>query len=268
MQKIWRAILLACTFSAAIVSSQATAENTAVERAMRRGTTMFWYDRVAWVSTDDMLANLPSDRHTEIGGWIVTPLADGWHIYYHGKGADADTIIYEADVSGNSVTNRNIYPRSSSHSLPASAATLAKALSVARQEMAKHTDWSPCVARPFNTIVLPPDADGTISVYFLTPQTIMNSFPFGGHYQVVISAMGKVVSARRFTNICIALTKERSSTGAAPEGMYLTHLLDPYPNEIHVFEQYPVGVPLYVGIAADKSVWKVQNGQISSVKTP
>jgi hypothetical protein len=47
--------------------------------------------------------------------------------------------------------------------------------------------------------------------------------------------------------------------------LFLTHSLDHQPTEIHVFEQYYVGVPVIVGVIDPRSFWKVENGTIQDV---
>ena len=264
MRKWWSILFVGCAWTMGAAPASVLAGNDAIEGAMHRGITMFWYDRAAWVTSDDLVANLHAERRSEIGGWVVTPSSNGWHVDYFGRESMADSVIYEADVVGNSVTNRKIHPKGSLQKLPAPALKLAMALQSARVELAKHSDWGPCVRANFNTIVLPADNDGNISVYFLTPQTVTDSFPFGGHYKVVISSANAVVSARKFSNSCITLAKPRATAGKTPEAMFLTHLLDPSPTEIHVFEQFPIGMPLYVGIATPRSIWKVENGKITA----
>lgn len=236
----------------------------AVQRAMKRGTTMFWFDRAAWVSSDDLASRLSAERLSEIGGWIVTPFERGYHVDYFGKGQAEQQVIYSTDVDGRTLSQQMIYPASGGPVLKGTAAQMAHALSLARDELAKRTDWQPCTPANFNTIVLPPDDDGTVSVYFLTPQTESDSFPFGGHYEIDIATDGHVTSARAFTRACITVKKE-AQAGSKPAALFLTHILDPQPTEIHVFEQFGTGVPLYVGIAAPRSVWKIENGQVGQV---
>ncbi len=158
-----------------------------------------------------------------------------------------------------------LYPKGGGPLLSGLALRMAHALVAARAEMDKHTDWHSCASAPFNTIVLPPENDNTIPVYFLTPQTENGRFPFGGHYEVDVGADGQVVSARPFTRACITLTKGDEKPDSKPVAMAITHILDPRPTEVHVFEQVSLGVPLYVGIVDPRSTWKVESGQIAPV---
>lgn len=254
-------------FAIALSPSLAHAESAA-DRAARVGTTMFWLDRAAWVASDDIVTRLPKERGPEVGGWIVVAAANGYHVYFHGKGAAADSIIYEADVLGNQVSNAVVRAKADPPALPAQAAAMAKAVRLAWQELALHPDWTPCADAHFNTIAMPPDADGSVSVYFLTPQTMTGSFPFGGHFEIVVSAAGQVVSSRRFTNSCLTLSKGPNPADVKGAGMYMTHLLDAQPTEIHVFQQFATGLPVFVAIQSTKAIWKVEDGVISLEQAP
>lgn len=237
---------------------------TALQRAMDRGRTMYLYDRAAWVATDDMLSRLPQNRQPEVGGWIVTGSAPAFRVDYFGKNAAADRVVYSAEVNGEAVSNRTVYPVNSEPALKEPALIMARALHAAWAEMARHPTWKPCDNARFNTIVLPPETDGTVSVYFLTPQTQADSFPFGGHYEVDIARDGRTVFTRAFTRSCITIDKQPPSNGAVPAGLSITHVLDPQPTEIHVFEQYYVGVPVYVATTDGHSLWKVERGKIEA----
>lgn len=261
--------LLSILVSAAILlaahSPSRAAQDASIQRAIERGKTMYLYDRAAWVTTDDLGTRLPQNRLTEIGGWVVTSSASGLHVDYFGKDSAADRVIYSADVNGKTVSNATVYPAGAGPMLQELALRMARALRAAWTEVGRRSDWRPCTNAHFNTIVLPPEPDGTIPVYFLTPQTEAESFPFGGHYEVDITVDGRTAATRAFTRSCITMTKPSPGTGPAPALMFLTHLLDPHPTEIHVFQQYYVGVPLVVGIPDPRSFWKVEGGTVEDV---
>jgi hypothetical protein len=267
----WLLTLLALLMFAATSGSLAAAQGSpdaapglSLQRAVERGKAMYLYDRAAWVTSDDLIARLPIERAPEIGGWVVSPTVNGVHVDYFGKDGNADRAVYAADVNGGTVINATIYPIKAEPLLKEPALQMAHALRAAWVEMGHHSGWQPCTNARFNTIVLPPERDGTVPVYFLTPQTQTGSFPFGGHYEVDIAADGGAIYSRAFTRSCIMMTKPPLSGGATPAALFLTHLLDPHPTEVHVFEQYYVGVPVFVG-TGPKSVWKVEDGRVDDV---
>lgn len=222
---------------------------------------MYLFDRAAWMTSDDLRTRLPESRHGEIGGWIVTPSATGLRIEYFGKEATADRIIYSADLAGTTLSNAKVYPAVDAPPLQEPALRMARALRAAKEEMGRNPDWQPCTSGPFNTIVLPPERDGTVPVYFLTPQIQINSVPFGGHYEVDIGPDGRTAFKRAFAKSCITMTQPPFRVGQSPAMLFLTHTLDPHPTEIHVFQQFYVGVPLVVG-TGPRTIWKVENGAV------
>lgn len=220
--------------------------NPSLRQVLDRGRALYIFDRAAWVTSDELIARLPNDRHAEVGGWVVTPGANAIHIDYFGKAAAADRVIFAADVSSHGISNQIVYPAASAPLLTEPAGTMAKALRAAWSELGRHPDWKPCTNAPFNTVVLPPSKDGIVPVYFLTPQTQTRSYPFGGHYEVDIARNGEIGSTRAFTQSCITITRPPESEGASSAAVFITHLLDPHPTEIHLFEQYCLGVPIFV----------------------
>jgi hypothetical protein len=263
MVRVVRALAAVALFATTQVSFGA-AQGNSLESAIDRGEAMYLYDRAAWVSSDDAVARLPAERQVEVGGWVVTPAANGLHVDYFGKGQAADRVVYAVDLNGETLSNATVYPVAAEPTLKEPALQMAHALRAAWSEMDRHSDWHPCTNARFNTIVLPPGKDRTTPVYFLTPQTETGSFPLGGHYEVDIAADGKVAFTRAFTHGCITLTKAPQDDGARSVALMVTHLLDPHPTEIHVFEQYYVGLPVFV-MTGPKSVWKVEGGRIEDV---
>lgn len=251
----------ACLLLAALLGGATAIDTTAIEHAERRGLALARYDRAAWVSTDDLMSRLPAERRPEVGGWIVTPAPGGLHVDYVGKGAAAERVVYAADFDGRAIVHAVVHPRSDEPPLSEPAVRMIRALGHARAEIARHADWRPCTPAPFNPVVLPPEADGTVPVYFLTAQTERGAFPFGGHYEVDVAPDGHVAAARSFTKTCLTMSGSAHPPGVTPAGLAVTHLLDPQPTEIHVFEQLQAGLPVYVGTGAN-SIWKVENGRI------
>ncbi|MFL6759995.1 hypothetical protein [Sphingomonas sp.] len=251
--------------SAEAPQSAPAALQSPIQSAIDRGRTMYLYDGAAWVTSDDIVTRLPHERGPEVGGWIVTPVRDGFHVDYFGKNAAADHVVYAADVNGQTVSRAIVYAMTAEPMLKEPALHMARALRAAWVELSHHPDWRPCTNSHFNTIVLPPQLDGTIPVYFLTPQTEAGSFPFGGHYEIDIGADGRTKLARAFTRSCLNMTKPRMTADSSVAMMFLTHSMDAQPTEIHVLEQYYVGVPVVVGIIEPRSFWKVENGTIENV---
>lgn len=223
---------------------------------------MYLFDRAAWLTSDDLVSRLPKDRHAEIGGWVVTPTGGGVHVDYFGQDAASDRVVYSADVIQGVVRNPAVHRAAKAPTLSGPTLQMARAKQIAAAEMAGRKDWQPCANVRFNTVVLPPDKDGTVPVYFLTPQTKAGAYPFGGHYRIDISRHGKVTDSRTFTKSCLTLGKPPTSSGNRTAALVVTHNLDAQPTEIHVFQQLHVGVPLLVATGR-KTIWRVERGQIN-----
>jgi len=237
-------------------------QSAAVQRAMTRGQMMQVYDQAAWITTDDLLAKLPVPRRGEVGGWVVTPAVQGVHIDYVGKDAHAGQAVYSADVVDGKIAGSIVHPADALPALGDLPLRMVRALTTARAELARHDKWGMCANAMPNSIVLPPDATGTIAVYLMTPQVETGKIPFGGHYEIDVAADGSVKSARAFTNSCLTMSPQKDAKGDTV-GLFMTHLLDPQPTEIHVFEQIAAGMPVYVGTTSNELVWEVRDGKIT-----
>jgi hypothetical protein len=195
--------------------------------------------------------SLPREKMQAIRGWIVEPHGEALTVTYYGLDGTRPYAIYAADYAGDKVVDERV--PMTAEPLSAQGERMAGALDVARALQLKG-----CVDRPFNTVVLPPQADGVIPVYLLTPMLKIDAYPFGGHYEVDIGTDGKVAATRDFTRSCLVLEQPADATMA-----FITHLLDPHPTEIHVYLSLWMGKPLAVGTGKD-TAWMVEGARISS----
>jgi len=242
-------------FAAAPALAQISpADQAALDHARARGELIYWYDQAAWHGTDDMLAKA-RDIAGKIGGWIVDGPADATELIFYTRGADPKPLYLAQFKNGKLAESRKLGEADTAMLTPqrrrmiAAVTTARAALIEAKAQM--------CVDKPFNTVTLPPATpDGPIPVYFLTPQTEMKVIPLGAHYLFEVDVAGKAGPIRRFTNTCIALpTDTESPDGKSLEALFITHLLDPVPTEIHFFSAMAARRPIYVGIR--KQVWAV-----------
>ena len=54
----------------------------------------------------------------------------------------------------------------------------------------------------------------------------------------------------------------RDDQGRQPESLFITHLLDPLPTEIHVFMSTWTGFPVGVSTPDSDRVWMIENERI------
>jgi hypothetical protein len=141
---------------------------------------------------------------------------------------------------------------------------------ISARQVAAQQGKTPCGASTFNTVVLPPASPSdVVAVYLLTPQLKTGEYPAGGHYEVDVAADGSVAASRAFTRSCLTLGRPPPSPGMRPSAMFLTHLLDPTPTEIHVYLSLWSKETLFVGIQAPAlRVWEVNGSTISLAPTP
>jgi hypothetical protein len=235
------------------------AEQQAIREASTRGALLYAYDQAAWHGTDAMMAKLP-DARERVGGWIVDGPAEAPELVFFDRDKAAPHTLFVADFNdGKLVSSRVARPGEAELSAERRRLIAARAVGM---ETLQAKGFQRCSALQMNTVVLPPaEPGGPTYVYLLTPQPDLNTIPFGGHYRIAVGADGKAGEMRPFTNSCIAMPS-KPPAGSGATGMFITHLLDPVPTEIHVFSSLVAGVPVYVG-TRDGRVWAVRGTSIT-----
>jgi hypothetical protein len=116
-------------------------------------------------------------------------------------------------------------------------------------------------ASPYNAVVLPASLRGETGwlVYLLAATTDPNRKVLTGHLRVRVSADGTTVLA--VTALSKSCLLADAQPGLEPEGLILTHLLDPNPIETHVFTSLLYKLPLFV-VAGGKK-WMVVGDRIT-----
>lgn len=265
---MWGFAALALGMALAATPVFAAIEADALKHAAGRGRLLYAYDQAAWVSTDELLKALPDPHSAGVAGYVIEPTADGQlrAVYYRMDG-DVPLAVFTADVRGRTVTASRLLAASDDANLGPLAARQVKALVAAKAEAAKRKLWV-CAQDSFNAIALPPDApDGPIPVYLLTPQTKTGEYPFGGHYEIDIGADGRVAGARAFAKSCINISATNTPKGAKTVAVFITHLLDPTPTEIHVYLSLWMGETVFVS-TKPKGIWKVDGDRITPESLP
>lgn len=237
-----------------------SAEASAVSGAAARGRLIYAYDQAAWHGTDDLQAKMP-DYAAKVGGWIVDGPGDAPQLVFFDKDQADPHIVYVADFSGTTLKSSRVLGAADDRTLsPRRKAMIAarraaiEALAAAKKGM--------CKGPSYNTVVLPPAAEGQpILVYVMTPQTDLKAVPMGGHYRIEVTADGQAGTPRPFTNSCLEMPFE-DPKGSRPEALFITHLLDPTPTEIHVFSSLSTGLPIMVATTQNNRVWAVMGDRI------
>lgn len=243
-------------------AAQTAEEQVQLAWVVQRGRLLFEIDRAAWVSTDDLRERLPAGVLGTIRGWTVERDGDASiATYYAGEGEER-VAVYRSRVERNRVVSREVFAEGGRPPLTA----IQRRLADARGAIARFGE-RPCTNAPFNAAVIPPETpDGAIEVYALTAQTERATYPFGGHFRATLSASGELSGQRGFTRACFNAAMPPGRGGARPAGMFITHLLDPLPTEIHVFMSLWMGMPVFVGTG--ERVWSVEGDGIRLVERP
>jgi hypothetical protein len=237
-------------------------ERAATDLALARGKLIYAYDQAAWHGTDAMLAKLRQPEKL-VGGWIVDgPAAAPVLIFFDQDKADPHAV-YIAEFQGNKLaTDRLLDPTSPERSLSPERKAMIAALAKGKEAWRAAKPLF-CAKQSANSVVLPPERPGGPHlVYILTPQTEADAYPFGGHFRVEIGADGSVGASRGFTNSCLTMERPKGEAGGM---IFITHMLDPVPTEIHVFTSLAARVPVLVGTSPER-IWAVSGSGIVAEK--
>ncbi|MEG3146711.1 hypothetical protein U1839_18825 [Sphingomonas sp. RT2P30] len=252
-----------------IVASPAAAQRTIpsadLATVSARGQAIYDYDQAAWHTTDAMTEkHLPDAALRAIRGWVVEPQGDALRVSYFGLTDGRPYTIYLADYVHGAVSNERVPAADSDRALSPLALRLAAARVAA---VAAGETLLKCNDRAFNTVVLPPGPDGIIPVYLLSAQLVNDQYPMGGHHEIDIAADGRIVAQRDFTRSCLTVGDAAAPAGGKPVSIFVTHLLDPHPTEIHVFTSLTAHQPIFVG-TPDGALWTVAGARIDREDPP
>lgn len=260
---LWAA-LLAGAMSPAIAqdasADTAMAAPAEAPEAQRLGRQMYLYDQAAWHATDALAERFDLSAPGDLRGYLVVPLDNGnLSTVFYGEDESGLYEFARYEVAGSKVVGGGIVEATDKPRLAPMLQMMADAKAAAIDELMRQ-DWRFCSQSQANTLILPPDAQGRVAVYFLTSTTENGVYPFGGHYRVDIAADGSVAGARKFTNTCLNMQLQSGPEGETPVGLGVSHLLDDAPTEIHYFQSHYVPVQLYVII--EEGMWVIERGEL------
>lgn len=247
---------------AAQAQTMSDADMAGVQLALNRGQLLYAYDQAAWHGTDAMVEDARSQGKMDelsfkAGGWVIrTAEESSLEFVIFDKSLDSPKLLYVARLTeGGTKVIAHSFPIGEKSEPDAVTLRLIKAHRIALEAI-DGKEILRCSQKAFNIAVLPPEADGAIPVYLLTPQTQMEEVPFGGHTRLTVAADGTVGAAHPFTKTCLSLPS--ASTKNAPKALVVTQLLDPLPTEIDVFTMFAARLPLCIG-TPDGRIWSVES---------
>ena len=238
----------------------------AIALAEARGKLLYAYDQAAWHGTDDMVTKLP-DYRNRAGGWIVDGPADSPELVFFDRDEADPHALYVAHFRNNQLVSSHVLvPGEDSRLSPARKRMIAARHAATERFVADKPLI--CTAAQVNPVVLPPAAPGApILVYILSPQTEANVLPFGGNYRVDIAPNGTPGPLHPFAKSCLDLRTgdPADKGGGKTAALFVTHLLDPVPTEIHVFLSLAGHIPIAVGTTQNGASWMVDGTDIKRV---
>lgn len=232
--------------SPAVSIAPADAE-AGLRRAEALGERLLRLDRAAWVASDVLMAAQRGRGDARVRGWITDEHDDLIDVIFVD---DMPAALYRVTVDADG------QPTGPIDNAPA-ALTPAQAVAARSLATAKLAAPPSC-SGSYNPIVMPGDAPEETVVYMIPGSTDPASLPVGGAWRFDLRN-GEIVSRRSFTTSCIALENPEDA-----EAVYVTHVLDPLPTEIHVFWSLWSGKPTFVVTSA--GLWTIEQGKISAVK--
>lgn len=262
--RIYAALIALAALAGAAPAARPSAEDSVrIDAAASRGRLLFELDRAAWVTTDDMIRRFQGRKDMPIKGWVIEHAASGggYAVTYFGDGPAGPVAWYAGAVRDGKVLAGQVFAEGARPLLTPAQLRLKEAADVARA----FTGYRPCTPTRFNLAIVPPRSGSEpIEAYLLSAQVESNVYPVGGHYRLRIDG-GKVVSHRRFMNSCMNVdTRIKPKQGEAA-ALFLNHILDPVPTEIHVFVSMWMRKPLFV--MANQRVWAVEGPRIRGAQS-
>ncbi len=259
------AVLLACTSIPAVAEDAGEPAVTtpaelqpAVTAAEQTGRLLQRLDRAAWIATDEFGEDKQARKlRKSTRGWITEAIDTGTRVSFF-DASDPPTRIYTVDVqSSGAIDNAGIATDSKFTD---------EQLSLVRARQAAFKQPFLACSRDYNSVVY--REGDTIRVYLMPGTTKQNMYPAGGYHLFVYDSTGTTLKSQRsFTRGCIDLEAAPAgpSKDSRPAAMFVTHLLDPQPTEIHVFISLNAPVPLGVATTPNRMLWMLEQGRITAI---
>jgi hypothetical protein len=245
-------------------------KKAALAEAGTLGELIFFYDRAAWLATDAMLEDYGEAARDVIGGWVVTEYPEAKHrsdlrVAFINK-AEPPQVIWEGRVRKNRL--RQSGPLAAPRDLTAEEVSRRRAVNSAIADPA----LKPCkefLPMNFTVFAKPGDPDGNLYVYMLSATNKVGEAVFGRHFRFETTADGgTVIGSRGYTNSCIAVPMAQNlPKGATPLALTISHILDPLPQETHVFVSLSNDMPVMVIMSERQEVYAVDGKKIRAVKS-
>jgi hypothetical protein len=240
-----------------------TAEHRAqLEQAVTRGRMLALVDRAGYLSRRDMLTRVPNAAEAGIEGWIAEPEGNTMAVTYYAKQGDGYAAIYKAQVLGGRVVSPQVFPAGNRPLLTGAAARMA----AAGEKAETLNEQKPCNGPAFNRLVLPPEANGRVNVYRMSPRMAPDRLPGGGYFRVAIGPDGGIAEANDLAGTCTNLPLPPVAAGQRPRPLVVNARDALLPNELHVFLSLWTQRPVVVATGTEQvRLWAVNGTGIAEL---
>lgn len=227
------------------------------------GVRIYRHDRAAALATDALLAKRKYRNDKRVAGWLTEAREDAVLVsFVSGRNDEAPAILYQITV-----------PDADASRLKPEAFDPPKALSPSQHSalLARKTvlasQFEACTPS-YNTVVLPSSSgEPGWSVFLLPSSADAKRIPFGGAHRMEVSGDGtSITQSRKYTNSCIAFERSSKPRNADEALLFVSHLLDPAPTELHIWLNLMIGKPVMVMTTPNRSAWVVEKARISFVR--
>ncbi len=230
-------------------------EDVALRLAETKGREIFVHDRAAALATDALLALRTFKKDKRVNGWITEAQGEKIAVTFIDNSPAA---LYRVVISESAKIKGGV--KAYKAPIPLTEFELG---AVTARNLAILSPFNRC-SENYNSVVLPEDQESGAkkwSVYLIPGTKKKHIIPIGGAFLVHTDGT-TVASSRGFTKTCITLESD-----ARAVAVFITHLLDQTPTEVHVFWNLWAKKPIAVGtpLNRDGKVWMIENGKIALI---
>jgi len=246
--------------AAAVPKLELTAGQRAeLQQAVSRGRALAVLDQASRVASKDMLARVTDPAGAGIAGWIAQPEGNGVTVTFYAKEGDGFVAVYRTQILAGRATGSQLLAAGERTALTGPAARMAAA-----RTAAEAIEQQPC-GTDFNALVLPPQGEGPVLVYRMSPRMAANKLPTGGHYR--ISVGDGAAESVSLGGACADLALPAVAAGQRPRPLQVLAPRAALPNELHVFLALWARRPLVVATGAQPvRLWGVTGEGIAELQ--
>ncbi len=233
------------------------AEQADITRIETIGSTLFRMIHLGTTAQDLLQREIDSAEQTALDDWLAVDRGDNTIVHFYTDSESQVTVLADVTFSPEHKPQVSLTP-----DRPVESDELAM---VKAHQTGLNAGVNKC-AEQFNAVVLG-DPQTDYQVYILATAEDEEKIPIGGHSKVTVSADGQtVLSHEPYAKSCLVLdtTPQKLPLKADIEGLFVTHIISPYPAPTHVFLSMLHEQPLYVG--TEIGIWLISEGNISLVE--